>query len=456
MVFSKRLTILLTVILVLLNAIIMVEVKAQDENKVTIQRNYVVWLYSTQKESKKSIPYISLNLDKSSLNYQYIKYASHMEKSSQTPRALFKMNITLVFIGNERMYYQFAYKIPGLSINVDSNIVIDEDYMVMQWFNAKTAVANTSTQYTDMLQRPITLPPQAIEIVGEEYSLTISTGYLVLESKIGASNIAEELNIYDLSIKRDAYIAYLTHKYNLSSHNFNFTRIPMYAWIELSITSFGDYEVATVMLSGLGTNSINNALNMLLYTIPMLDLATVVLENLELETIYGTASTAYKIDIVNKTLGSIQLYANPDNRHANVINLLMARYNMVDPHIKVAVNRTSSSLRIQIVLHDRSTIGISEKDVKNLLADVVEGVSLPSLIDSINWSRIIEEARVTDMRASENMGSHGSSALALNTIIALTLVLTSLQTAVIVYVALYVYRSIIKRRSTVEKGRQVA
>ncbi|MEM3980361.1 MAG: hypothetical protein QXF79_03790 [Ignisphaera sp.] len=285
----------------------------------------------------------------------------------------------MVFIGNERIYYNFVYKYQDNTISVDSNIIMDEKYIVIQWFNVETKIRNIDISKSINVSRYYNVFPYrniVIKYQGVNLTASINYAYTKLQSVNGL--ILEEIGVYDISIDKE-YIAkdLMGHNninyYNINMSNLclNITYIPMYAWIDVSLGLSDKQESLIVIINGLNSSDIDNAFKTIPCMLSILNLSLSAVQNLGLANIYEEVSRTLKVSIINETTKLIQTYVYDKLGYQRLIHTLYLKYDMVDPRIKIHVNQSTYNVSFYIVLQDQKTIRMLKEDTVNVFKELV-------------------------------------------------------------------------------------
>lgn len=430
----------LLIILLVIQPCLSVVVNAY--NNIVIRSSSIEWLYSVPQLSHDT-KNIALDMDKYGLRYQYLRYyVQGIELKRGYPTSI---RLSVAFIGNERIYYNFVYKYQDNIISVDSNIIMDEKYIVIQWFNVETKtrnanllkLINVSRYYNTLLHRSIMIKYQGL-------NLTTSINYAYTELQIVDGSIFEELNVYDISIDKESIVKDLmehssTDHYNINMNNFclNVTYIPMYAWIDVSLGISDKQESLTVVINSLNSSDIDNAFKTLPCVLSILNLSLSVVQSLGFVNIYEEVGKELKVDITNETTRLIQTYVYDKLGYQRLINTLYLKYNMVDPRIKVQINQSAYNISFYVVLQDQRTISIPKEDAVNVFKELVDGMPLFNFSLG-NLREALHNANVIDARTPI---TESSSKISPQYFIAVVvLILVSSQVAILIYTIVHIYK----------------
>lgn len=379
-------------IMIMFNVINVIPVyDAQEYNVITIKSNSVEWIYSSY-TGINNIKRLMLYVDKFSLRY----YLQSSVNRKGTPNLT---KLSIVFIGNERVYYQFFYTINNVSLTIDSNIVVDERYVIVQWLNIETKVpksqCNSKPSHRIVLPRTITLTCNDVDI-------PISINYASTKAIILDYTVFEELSMYDVSVERTLYYYYLEkcgqpEKSKAFVYYLNSTYIPTYASIEITLASNNDQENITISMYGLSMIDIDNVFKVLPSAVSIFDFVLMLAHRLELEMMCGGSIIFTEVDVVNKTLEIIRTYANDKLMFRNLVEVLKNKYGLLEPEIKVEVNQTLSNTVVCIEMRGRNFINISKNIVNQMLSESIKNLIkvFPSLSEI---EGAVDQAQIVDMR----------------------------------------------------------
>ncbi|MEM4502971.1 MAG: hypothetical protein QXV42_05980, partial [Ignisphaera sp.] len=93
------------------------------ENTIKIRDKEIVWSYRSRSNKANGYSSSTLVVNPSSIEYQ-IETLLNLDIDQ---RAM--LNLSYVFVGSERLFYQFIYTSSNLSISIDGNIVVNKDYI---------------------------------------------------------------------------------------------------------------------------------------------------------------------------------------------------------------------------------------------------------------------------------------------------------------------------------------
>ncbi|MEM1645220.1 MAG: hypothetical protein QXL96_05025 [Ignisphaera sp.] len=441
---SLRLSMLISLLIILLVIKPCFSAGVNAYNNIVIRSSSIEWLYFAPRLSH-DIKNIVLDMDKYGLRYQYLRYnarGSELKHSYAT-----SIRLSMVFIGNERIYYNFVYKYQDNTISVDSNIIMDEKYIVIQWFNVETKIRNIDISKSINVSRYYNVFPYrniVIKYQGVNLTASINYAYTKLQSVNGL--ILEEIGVYDISIDKE-YIAkdLMGHNninyYNINMSNLclNITYIPMYAWIDVSLGLSDKQESLIVIINGLNSSDIDNAFKTIPCMLSILNLSLSAVQNLGLANIYEEVSRTLKVSIINETTKLIQTYVYDKLGYQRLIHTLYLKYDMVDPRIKIHVNQSTYNVSFYIVLQDQKTIRMLKEDTVNVFKELVNSIPIPNFgIDSLQEA--LHNANVIDTRTPTPSAESGLRISPQYFITVVVLVLVSIQVVILIYTIIRIYK----------------
>jgi len=409
-------------------------------NNIVIRSSSIEWLYVTPSLSH-GIKNISLDMDKYGLRYQHLYYNNQITGYNRGYPVAVKLSVA--FMGNERIYYNFIYKHQDNTISVDSNTFMDEKYIVIQWFNMETKMKNTDILKSINVSRYYNvLPYRSIFLKYQDLNLTASINYASIEFQIVNNLIFEELSVYDISIDRESIIKNIMEHsnsklFNLNNLCLNSTYIPMYAWIDVNIVVSDKHETLSVIVNGLNSSDIDNAFKTLPCMLSILNLSLTTIQSIGLANIYEEASKILGINIVNETTKIIQTYVYDKLEHQRLIHTLCIKYDVMDPRIKIRINQSTSNTSLYVVFQGQGIINISKENVLNAFKELAHYISLLNSNLS-NLQETLNSAHVIDTRTPPIEPSSGASSPYFIAIV--VLILVSSQVAILIYTIIYIYR----------------
>lgn len=434
---SSMLFPLLTIIFV---AQLCLAVTANVYNNIVIRSSSIEWLYVTPLSSH-DIKNIALDMDKYGLRYQHLYY--DIQGAGYKPRYPGAIRLSVAFMGNERIYYNFVYKYQDNMISVDSNTFMDEKYIVIQWFNVETKTKNADFLRSINVSRYYNvLPYRNILLKYQDLNLTASVNYASIEFQVVNNLIFEELSVYDISIDKESIIKNIVEHnnsklYNLNNLCLNSTYIPMYAWIDVNLVTSDKHETLTVVVNGLNSSDIDNAFKTLPCMLSILNLSLTAIQSLGVANIYEETSEILGINIVNETTKLIQTYVYDKLEYRRLTRTLCIKYDVIDPRIKIRINQSTSNVSLHVVFQGHGTINMSKEDVVNAFKELAYHIPLLSSNLS-NLQETLISAHVVDTRTPL---TEPSPRISPPYFIAIAvLILVSSQVAILIYTIIYIYR----------------
>jgi len=426
----KLYTIITIAILILHTVSTSIICENRDINVVTIYKNSVVWNYNINGSRVETIKRLSLYMDR--LGFSYMRQSGLIKEGTRNTTRL-----TIVFIGNERMYYQFTYVSNNILLNIDSNIVINERSLTVQWINVESRIyrhQNINRTYHKFVF------PKVTTLMCNSKNFTVSMSYASVDVNSLNNITFEELSVYDVSMNKALYYHYLgkcvyPEVARKSIYYLNATYIPMYAKIEISTTVNNDGESMSVAVHGLSSNDIYNAFKVLPSIIPMLNIVLDVVYQLGL--VNEEFPSLKYVDFVDKTLDIVKTYANDKLVLRELIDYLKNKYNITDPQIEVGVNRTQNNISVYIELKEGSIANMTKSEVIQLLSELIGKLNSVDL-GLLGVENAIHQAWIEDMRYSKIQTSTSSDMKRLITVS--VLVLASAQVAILIGALFYVLK----------------
>uniref|UniRef100_A0A7C2ZQH2 Uncharacterized protein n=1 Tax=Ignisphaera aggregans TaxID=334771 RepID=A0A7C2ZQH2_9CREN len=358
-----------------------------------------------------------------------------------------KIDLQFAFMGGERIYYQFMYESQYVKLDVNSNIIVDGKNIEIQWFDVELELIISSEDLDEMAidnvtDKYVVLPLQIIRPSGTS-NLTVTVGYstriyMLSENK----KIFEKISMYDIVIENAEYAELLKH-YRLSSfdHCLTHLALPVYSWFEVSLSALDHQYYTTVTTRGLNLESISRALTITSCILPLINMVMNSINELFSDNVVMRVSNRLGIDIVDITSKITRVYLESKYVYRDLYNTLTKEYCMLSPRIEITFNQTNTAISIDAIIQDANIYNLSLESIDSMLKYIVSSISIPST-GSLYLYEALTNAQVIDLR------SPAKNAILFNpftwTIIVATVMLSSLQIAIIVWTIIKDFRSLRK------------
>lgn len=419
------------IVLLLLMHISTIEMQILDINDIRVKDDEISWIYRTKNSDNKSIS-LTIGIASNNINYHVVE---DIEESNIIINST--INITFVFIGREVIYCYITYTIPNITIEIESNIMVDKNNLIIQWFTIETRIKE-KTGYEDERFRYRTLAKEIRETI-KRMSMDMIKSFIdaFIEGALLNQEVMESIEIVDVIIDLASYIEYLKEKKIIKEYNCNnLAEIPMYAWIEIEYMLNNKKEV-NINIIGISNINILNALEKIRCITPLIKIFDMIIKNTEFNSYYKEVSS--KIDIEDIIIKLYQNDINNIHKYINITKELVPEY-ALNPQIKIEYNINDTTLYLGISIVGITNKTLDKEDILCMLLKIVEQFIQPNSTTIMNWREILNKAQVIDERENFLKSHSSKNSLALKITIAVY-VFVAIQTSIIVFVILNSIRS---------------
>lgn len=427
----NRYVIVIVIVLVLSTMRTLVYYGLQNSNIITIYTNSVIWRYNTNGTG--IMEHVVLDIDRQ--GFHYIKQSGNSVYGRSSTK------LSIVLIGNERMYYQYTYSRENFSLSIDSNIVVNKRYVVVQWLNIEMKLY--TNQYVNKSYHRF-LFPKTIVLQCLDRNITINMNYAFVKVNYLKNTTLVKLSIYDIQLDTKMYSYYLAKCLSINKIDklsnalsyFNTTYIPMYAKVDTYIASVESIELLDISVQGLSLADIYNAFIVLPWIIPTLNISLGILYGVDLpyeekELLENMKS----LDFVAQTLNLIYTYVQDKLVLLELVEHLMNRYSLQDPSIKVELNKTVNNISIYMELREQGVVNMTKDEVLQLLTEIVRTLNSAGL-RLVGIENELYRARLEDLRHALSQQPNDARMWVVISALALTVV----QVCILVSAMLYVFK----------------
>lgn len=435
-------------VLILVTPLLNPYVYANDNNVIRIEENEVIWLYSRNKkadEPKDTLKLLNLTLSPTSIHY-HLKLLPY-------PSSPIKVYTSFALIGNERIYHQFTYENPNVSIMLDINLNMDRDNIIIYWFNIKTTKITTEPKspYSYLLPRYIWLT-KYINRTMSRLALPIFINYIgSMMVTVTDHNIVESINLYDVVVDWDSYIDYVKKELGVEAYNIcsNMSPKSIYTWLEVNNTVFGETNSITISLNSININDVQNSVEILSCIVPLVKAIDMIIKNMDLDTYYVSTCLNYGIDIGKLIENQLQVYVlSRINHYINLAKRLTAEYNVVNPSIEVNYDTLRNGLRISVAISSSTSLRLNREEIRRVLIDMVKLLPVSAGRYDVDWDNILSEASIIDIR-SDVTQYYTAPTILNDAAFILAFILAFIQTMVIISITIMV---LVRKRMPMEKA----
>ncbi|MEM4553984.1 MAG: hypothetical protein QXI86_07140 [Ignisphaera sp.] len=405
------------------------------ENTIKIRDKEIVWSYRSRSNKANGYSSSTLVVNPSSIEYQ-IETLLNLDIDQ---RAM--LNLSYVFVGSERLFYQFIYTSSNLSISIDGNIVVNKDYIIVQWFSLKTCIQINSSNSSFRYIQINNYVKEAIEKLNLSMIESLNALMTVLRTK---NEVCEYINIYDLYIDKIKYINYL----NLNdSTNTCFSRIPMYTWIEVNEVVKDGKHNTRYRIESINGDDVVSTGNSLPCMVPVIGIVNDIIKNLEIRTLFVELSIMNKFDIIKKM----------KEMHREYIDKGIEIYTLMSRSVMDRYNITKSVIEIQYLSYPYETIvttlsnidttALNKDYARTLLTEIITIYRNVYHNNTIDWVDILATAKIEQMYTVTLDNNHQKyTSTSVSPEQALVLVLVTLISVVVqVMVILFIILKIFKK-----------
>ncbi|GEM_PF-2752271 len=408
-----------------------------SENTIKVRDKEISWIYRSKVSRANVYSSSMLVVGPSSIEHQ-IEALSNLDIDQGTIS-----NLSYVFVGGERLFYQFTYTYSNLSILIDSNIVVNKDYIIVQWFSLKTNLqvnsGNSSFKYMQI--------NDYVKDTIKKLNLSMIENWNTLMTVLRTKNeVREYINIYDLYINKTKYIGYL----GLNDDTYIcLNRIPMYTWIEVNEVVKDSKHNTMYRIESINGDEVASVTSSLSCMIPIIGIVNDIIKNLEIRTLFVELSVMNKLDITKKMSEILREYINKGIEIYTLMSHTVDRYNISKFVIEIQYISYPSETVITTVLSNINTVALNEDEdyIRTLLAEIIQIYrDICYCNNTIDWANMIATAKVKRIYTDTLNEDHTKYTLTtvspkqVSVLVLITLVFVAVQVMVILFIILKTFR----------------